>query len=394
MLEKCKEPIVKAIRDKIDSIYKITKAKSEFELNDLWDGYAGVYLFQKKFEQLNGYSIGAFDIDHLNQDKDNFGLGFAGQIWVDILNNPLQAEIYSEFIEYLEESSLIDAEHQHYNLVYGGLGKLICLIECNKHCPIDKEKFNALAKTFLKNAIEIENGKVWYNPIYPYQKHDKSEVNISMTQGIASMIMGLVILHPLVDHVVGEDIKKTLSKCVNWLKTIVLKETVGYKNFPTHFYSTEEQYIHFNRIGWAYGDISVAFAIYKASEIYQSEIDKNFAMDLLKLIATYDNEKLKLSSDASIGQGTSGLTQIFNRLYKETKIKEFDDARWYWLNETLNMARFDDGQAGYKFWVSKSEGFKENIGFYGGIAGVGLVLLGFLTEDLEIMDWDRCLLLN
>ena len=71
---------------------------------------------------------------------------------------------------------------------------------------------------------------------------------------------------------------------------------------------------------------------------------------------------------------------------------ECKDAAAYWINQTLCMARFEDGLAGYKTWQGDKRGFQNEYGLLEGIAGIGLALLSFLSD--EDPTWDECLLLS
>jgi hypothetical protein len=81
-------------------------------------------------------------------------------------------------------------------------------------------------------------------------------------------------------------------------------------------------------------------------------------------------------------------------MYKETKMQEFNDARQYWINETLNMARWENGLAGYLMWDGRSHRNIHQPNFLEGTTGIAMTMLGFLSEDLNQIGWDRCFLLS
>lgn len=85
---------------------------------------------------------------------------------------------------------------------------------------------------------------------------------------------------------------------------------------------------------------------------------------------------------------------IFYRAWWNTKIPEFKDAADYWFEQTLKMAFFEDGLAGFKAfempdqkptWVNK-------YGLLEGIAGIGLAMLTYDNKMEPV--WDECLLLS
>lgn len=395
MSKKCNALTRDLIQNKVQEIYQATSTDIKYATNDLWDGYSGVYLFQNHFNKINQLSNKNFDHNNLILDKDNFGLGFSGQMWSNIFINPSISNIYSDFKKHIEKSVVIDFENIHYNLVYGGLGKLVCLMEYYKATGrYNKKLLNTISELLIKHIAITPHGFAWINKYYLHEKNKSNEINISMAQGIAGIIMGLTIIFPYTKTEIKTKIKEVLYESFKFIKAIELQQFDRCKKIPTHFYSNEEKYIHFNRIGWAFGDISIALAIYNSGQAIKNKEMCLHSINILKQISKLTNENSKYCLDGTVSQGTSGVAHIFNRMYKLTGIKEFDTARWYWANETLNMAKYNDGLANYKFWVNKEIGLKNDVGFYEGISGVGLVLLGFLTDDIKDISWDRCLLLN
>lgn len=390
MLEKCIEHNLVLVQQKIEQIYEITKTSPNIEVGDVLDGYAGVFLFKNLFESKYNFKRTNFNPDKLISEIDNFGLGFSGQIWVNIFCNKDSKYIYEEYLEYIKTSALTDFSNNHYNLIYGGIGKLICLIESG----VSQKYLNLITIRILENSNIYDEKIVWFNKYYPHRESKEDEINISMIQGLASILMSLTILYPLVSNNIKKQISKSLLSCVEWIKSIQLSAIDDCKMFPTHYFSKSDNHIYYNRIGWCYGDIGVAYSIYKAGLTIQCLNTKNYGLQLCEQIAEFKNTNLKYATDASFSQGTSGVAHIFNRLYKETESSKFDEARYYWLNETLKMSKHKDGLAGYKSWVDEKTGFESNYGLFDGISGIGLVLLGFLTDDVEDLNWDRCLLLS
>jgi lantibiotic modifying enzyme len=99
-------------------------------------------------------------------------------------------------------------------------------------------------------------------------------------------------------------------------------------------------------------------------------------------------------SDACFCHGTSGIAHIFNRFYLETKVPDFNSARQYWINETIKKADFENTECVFKTWESSDMRFQNDFGLLNGITGVGLTLLGFLSDNIEDLSWDKSLLLS
>jgi len=107
MLEKCNEQLQFQILQKVNEIYKVIKKHSGSTINDLLDGYAGIYLFQSVYEKTYQYKVKPFNIKNIIYESDKFGLGFSGQIWVDLFINPKRKENYDDFIVYLDSQLIL-----------------------------------------------------------------------------------------------------------------------------------------------------------------------------------------------------------------------------------------------------------------------------------------------
>lgn len=85
------------------------------------------------------------------------------------------------------------------------------------------------------------------------------------------------------------------------------------------------------------------------------------------------------------------------RMYLDTGNETFAQANKYWIQETLKMAKWEDGFAGYKQLTgSKDEKWWDtNYYFLEGIAGIALPLLAYLNRDnRSFSDWDEVLLIS
>ncbi|MCK5168939.1 MAG: hypothetical protein KAQ75_03590, partial [Bacteroidales bacterium] len=137
----------------------------------------------------------------------------------------------------------------------------------------------------------------------------------------------------------------------------------------------------------------VGIALWQAGKNTNNEEWKNKALEIL--LHTTKRKDLKENSviDAGLCHGTAGIAHIYNRMYNNTGRDEFKKAAIYWFEQTLKMAKYDDGLAGYKAWRTPEYGGLQNeYGFLEGIAGIGLALISAVS-DIE-PKWDECLLLS
>lgn len=146
-----------------------------------------------------------------------------------------------------------------------------------------------------------------------------------------------------------------------------------------------------SRLAWCYGDLGAAIAFWQAGNTLGEQRWKTEALHILQHASKRIDLHANQVVDAGICHGTAGIAHIFNRFYRETKQIFLKDAADYWINETLKMATQKDGLCGYKAWQGE-EGWVAQQGLLEGIAGIGLVLISYLsTEDAA---WDKAFLLS
>ena len=144
-----------------------------------------------------------------------------------------------------------------------------------------------------------------------------------------------------------------------------------------------------SRLAWCYGDLGIGLALWQAGKAVKNHVWKEKGLDILlqstKRRALHETSVI----DAGICHGSAGLVMIFRRLFFETQRDEFKDVILYWIDQTLNLSRFNDGLAGYKSFV-KNEWICD-YSLLTGISGIGLTLLSYLFEDKQ--EWDELFLL-
>jgi hypothetical protein len=95
--------------------------------------------------------------------------------------------------------------------------------------------------------------------------------------------------------------------------------------------------------------------------------------------------------DSGICHGSAGIAHIYNKVWHDTQQPVFKDACDYWIQKTLDMAIYTDGIAGYKKYGGPNAAYEKTPALIDGAAGIGLVLLSYLTGDFC---WDYCFMLN
>lgn len=313
------------------------------------DGYSGIlYLFD--FFRQNGY----VDIDIEEADA-----------------------VFNEFI--IKKTSF-DLQNSNYDFIHGALGSDIYFFKKGIHPEEVSNLLNHLYQTGRKSKDNT-------NICWEFQLNLSGErgYNIALSHGVSSVVLFLLrlkvagFIHPHIDEL--------LEGTVHFL----LSQEIDYKIYGSFFPNQSKANIHKSRLAWCYGDLGVAYALWKAGKVCGNEHWKAKALDVFLFSASRRSFKDAMINDAGICHGTGGLAMFFNRIYKETKNEVFKETADFWIKETLNCASFEDGLAGYKSYDPIIH-FKPDYSLLTGIAGIGLVLLSYLNQDEQA--WDELFLLS
>ncbi len=300
-----------------------------------------------------------------------------------------EEDFLSELDIHIFNHATNDIENNNVDFLHGGIGAIAYFL--NRLPNIYAEdcliKFvNLLWEKAEKGTNEIK----WKNSFNQELSEPGiiREYNLGLSHGIPSLIIILIKIYN--KNIAATKCKKLIMGSIEWILNQKLPESYD-SIFPNSVGSTIEK--HSSRLAWCYGDLGVSSSIWQAGQALNREDWKQEALNILLHSSKRRDLKENSVVDAALCHGTAGIAHIFNRFYKETGIKEFDDARWYWLEQTLKMAKWEDGLAGYKVWQAE-RGWQNEDGLLEGVAGIGLTLLGFLTNDVNDLSWDSCLLLS
>jgi len=392
------QPSLQKISDIADILINVKHQKQK-DIG-LYTGNAGIALFLFYFSQYT-HSLALHQkaseilemiinqIQEMPEPPFSLYSGIAGVGWfVDHLSHQgFIGENQEEFLfgidEYLYIKALSDLKHGSYDFIHGSMGVVLYFVKRNR-------------KDYLRNLIqELANIAIWDEDRVKWRSLIMSEqritgYNIALSHGITSIALVLCKIFQIMPN--DEMVKNLIKGAVAY----ILHQEIPVEQFGSFFpaFSKESQPKLFkSRLAWCYGDLGVALAIWQAGITLQHQpwIDKG--MEVL-LFSTHRRVLFENRvRDAGICHGTAGIAQIFNRLFRITKQVEFKDAADYWCTETLNMAKFEHGLAGYKAWRSEEKGgYQLKDCLLEGIAGIGLCLLSFVMPDDPA--WDECLLLS
>jgi hypothetical protein len=165
----------------------------------------------------------------------------------------------------------------------------------------------------------------------------------------------IIILSKIYNRYKIEKAKELIEKGVAFILNQKLPKDNFHSIYPSLALESTDK-LYSSRLAWCYGDLGIGFALLHAGRVLQKNDWIDEAIQTFTHAALRRNLKQNGLVDASFCHGTAGVAHIFNRLYIDIGIKLFKDASDYWFEETLKMAKFNDGLVGYKFlcWIGRS----------------------------------------
>ena len=323
-------------------------------------------------------------VEELSYCNGKIGLGF-------FLNNQdLDIEEYLKKKDTFIYKNTVLSIRVNHDFLHGGIGAILYLADRVSNNINVKKYLNEIVYELYKESKKGKKGIYWEENEFYLEYGEKKEdiVNLSLSHGMAGKI---VVFSKLLRSGINDSfMRKLLMESVDFLLNSK-NENVEKSVFPHRLVRNNSN--SFTRLAWCYGDLGISIALWQAGEAMNNDGIKKESIEICLETTKRKNKEDTGVVDAGICHGSAGIAHIYNRMYRYTGRKEFKQAANYWVEETLKMAKFDDGLAGYKvFHEQKHGGWKNEYGLLEGIAGIGLVLLSHIS-DVE-PSWDRCLLLS
>jgi len=292
----------------------------------------------------------------------------------------------------LENALKKDLWEGNYDFLHGGVGVALYFAKRTSK----KKELVSVLNNFLEDLEKLstkqEDGAIkWKSLILG----DITQIvyNISLSHGMASIVVLLSKLYNI-EGINKEKTEKLLRGAVNY----ILAQEIDYKKYGCFFPGIaleSTSTIYKSRLAWCYGDLGIAPALYQAGKILREDSWINKSLEILLFSATQRRNLSENSVvDAGLCHGTAGIGHIFYRMWWNTKLPQFKDAADYWFKQTLKMAKFQDGLAGFKtlFMPEGKTKWVNEFGFLEGVTGICLALLTYYYETNP--KWDECLLLS
>lgn len=387
-----------AILKKIDEITDtLLQELDTTPVSGLYGGKAGISLYfsyLSRYKQNDDFNptIHKLINDSFNDintiSSATFSFGISGILWnIHHLKTEqfIDTEDYfDELIPFLGEQMLFYARQHNFDFLHGALGIAFYLLHF-QNIEIDSY-LSQFMQLLEQKSIEDEQNMKWE---FSMNNENRKTFNLSLSHGIASVIIFLS-KHYHQKRGRPERTRELLKKSLHYLRSQKNSdEEKCHSLFPASGELKEET--KNTRLSWCYGDLGTASAFWQAGNILGEMSWKEEALSILQHAALRRDLQINQVADAGICHGTAGIAHIFNRFYRETKQPFLKDAADYWINETLKLATWNDQPCGYKAWQGE-QGWVAEQGILEGIAGIGLVLISYLSDNTPA--WDQAFLLS
>lgn len=370
---------------------------------NLFTGKAGVALFLYYYNRefkceralIKAHELLTEAVDDINSVQDakfdpTFCQGISGILWtIDHLISQGfidagNGEILDYFDAYLSNAMNLMIEVNNLDFLHGSIGTGIYLLNRTHKEGVISGLSRAIEQLNNKK-LHHSTGFYWKHKIGNFQDHEAC--NLSLSHGMAGL---LIFLNKASKKDINKNLSyKLLQEGIDFILNQELKDAHRLSVFPSYALASDKNMLAAtaSRLGWCYGDLGVGFLLNQTGEITSNDILKDKATSLFEFNSQRRDVKSNFIIDSGICHGSAGIALIFRRLYLESGNSLYKETSEYWLSKTLAMAKHKDGYCGYI-----ADEHHPAPGLLEGVAGIGLALLSFLTDEKP--HWDELLLLS
>lgn len=293
-------------------------------------------------------------------------------------------EFMDDIDPFLYRKMIHDIEQGNYDFLHGALGTGTYFLS-----RFDKKEtpryLNELLTKLEDSGVSCEDGIKWISTLE--HATNRKGYNICLSHGMASIAAFLVRLHEL--NFERERVDRLLVQTINYILNQITYTGISY--FPTYAKeSTTDSF--YSRLAWCYGDLGIAHVLLQAASVLKNKEWESIAIKVLLNGTKRTKLEENLIYDGGICHGSAGVAHIYWNLYQRTKEQKFREASEYWLETTTQMAKYEDGLAGFKVWRKKDFGGPIKLDtLLEGASGIGLVFLSYMKGTTA---WDECFMLS
>jgi lantibiotic modifying enzyme len=382
-----------------ESIIRVlNRIDSELNYNNdflgLMSGHAGSSLFKYFYtKHFNNQEYDDFFITSLNLLVENspkllnstFAGGRSGINWFfcylfkqDLITlDDLELMTSDDIL--LSASALEYLKNDNYDFLHGSLG-IAHYLKYQKNKKLDFF-FDDL---FLQLNILIQKGGDIL-PLYDIRTStlDLKNSDLGLAHGVISVLKFCIDCFK--EGICRVQAYALSQKIITFIKSSIFEIPLE-SYFPSQLGPDFEPHLS-SGMGWCYGDLIIGYTLLEGARVFNDTPLKKFALKILQHSNTRRDYNSTYVNNPAFCHGSSGIAHIFNKLWHKTGDVSFKRSCDFWIRNTIdyyNDNNFDNG-------LYKTYNYKSNPALLTGEAGIGLVLLSYLTEDFS---WDYCLMLN
>lgn len=381
--------------EKIQLIYTSLKRKYS-KISDLsvYSGKMGVCLFFFYYEKLYGKKTSAQKLlneinDYLSQiegERVNY-FNFSEFGWTlqllkknNLINSDID-DVLSEIDEALESIMIHLLNEYTFELLYGAIN--IANYFFYRNDVIRKHAVDLFIEALYKNAVFFDKEKISWLSYIDVRKDSDKHINLGIAHGVPAIILYLSKLKDV--GYKNQYLDELLIKSCNYILSVEQDSKNHLSHFP-YSINPKDNTDKTSRLAWCYGDLSVGYALLKASKHYNNIKDATIEI----LIDTTKRTNTAFDNDDCLCHGTIGIGHIYNRIYDITNNNVFKNAALYWYKKGLSIS-FKCNRAN-EIEYYNGEKIMNEYNLLDGIAGIGLSLISAISSIEP--QWDECLLLS
>lgn len=292
-------------------------------------------------------------------------------------------EILGILDTYVLDAYSLALEVGNFDFLHGSCGLLQYLLTTQDAATYARDFVQRLDET----KVQIDKDRIAWISNITFLDRNEGVFNFGLAHGMPAIL--LMLSRIIKENHLENDRKarELLAGCARFILSEKL-EASCVSTFP-HYFSDDVPRAE-SRLAWCYGDLSICIALWVAGETLNDQSFKEEAINIgLKTIKRKDPLDTGIM-DAGICHGSAGAALLYWRLHQLTGVEDFRMAADFWIEDTMQRANFDDGQAGFKMWTK--DGYLNEVNILNGIAGIGLVLLTYAMETHG--NWEDLLLIH
>ena len=377
----------------------------------LLSGYTGCALFYAYYYHLTGkkkylkqvHTVMLKSIQALSEQEMMLShcSGISGIAWsIQHLINAGFAEgdgiqdIFEEADEILGNFMDEDLCDNNYDFLHQGLGTAIYFLERLPH-PTAVKYLSAVVQQLEKSAVTDAQGIRWKDRFSLTSREEQvrgqSCFNLGLAHGMPAIITILGMIHEKGIEV--ETTRRLIEGSLQWLLAIQNPPAEGLTSIYPPLVGEANEAINGaqSRLGWCYGDLSIAATLWNTGIRIGQPVYQQAAYTIFEHSIHQRTPKNGSVHDACLCHGSAGIAHIYRRMALDSQDALLLQGADKWLQATLEMNTWEDGLAGYKFYTHPD--YHNIYNMLEGITGVGLALIA-AVDTQTAPAWDRCLLLS